>query len=129
VPQPEIEAAVAERCLERVTEDVLVPREEKALGVAMDAIGEDVGLFRQSLNLFGIVSGVLTGLIFLFGAIRFAGPLRLIATPARTAARLAQIQVNDLVARIQLRVRADEQLLKLLQRTAAGQEGQLVRIR
>ena len=74
-------------------------REERAdtaaqeIALAMEALQGNNAVLLDAYNQFLIVNGVLLGVIALLGVIRLAGPLRIIATPLRLAARVAQTSV------------------------------------
>ena len=70
---------------------------EEAIALAMEALQANNQVLLDEWRAFLVVNGILLGLIALLGVIRLAGPLRIIATPLRTAARLSQVQVAHLI--------------------------------
>jgi len=71
----------------------------EAIAVAMQQLSSNNELLLDEWRAFLVVNGILLGLIALLGIIRLAGPLRLVASPLRLAARVSQTQVANLITR------------------------------
>jgi len=122
--QANIQREIEQRCAIKVEETVTSG--QALLQKASAEMLADIGALKESLNLFGIVTTALSGIILVFGVIRFAGPLRLVATPARTAARLAQLEVEALILRVTRRVQESEKAYRDIVFAARQEAGQLV---
>ena len=70
---------------------------EEAIALAMENIQANSAQLLEEWRAFLIVNGILLGLIGLLGLIQLAGPLRVIALPLRAGARVAQVQVAQLI--------------------------------
>lgn len=70
---------------------------EEAIALAMENIQANSLQLLEEWRAFLIVNGILIALIGLLGLIQLAGPLRVIALPLRAGARVAQVQVAQLI--------------------------------
>jgi hypothetical protein len=72
---------------------------EEAIALAMENVQLNTAQLLDEWKAFLIVNGILLGLIALLGVIQLAGPLRLVALPLRAGARVAQVQVAQMITR------------------------------
>jgi len=88
---------------------------EEAIALAMESTAANTAQLLDEWRAFLIVNGILLGLIGLLGVIQVAGPLRLIALPLRAGARVAQVQVAQLIQRNIIQRAANDAVFNKLQ--------------
>jgi len=72
---------------------------EEAIALAIENSNLMSNTLLDEYRAFLIVNGLLLGIVALLGVIQLAGPLRVVALPLRTGARVAQVQVAQLIQR------------------------------
>jgi hypothetical protein len=77
----------------------------EAIAVAIEQLQATNLILLDEWRAFLVVNGILIGIIGLLTVLRVVGPLRLVATPLRLGARVAQTQVAQLIT-INIRGRA-----------------------
>lgn len=88
---------------------------EEAIALAMENVQANSAQLLEEWQAFLIVNGILLGLIGLLGVIQLAGPLRLVGLPLRAGARVAQVQVAQLITRNIIQRAANDAVFKKLQ--------------
>lgn len=88
---------------------------EEAIALAMENVQANSLQLLEEWRAFLIVNGILLGLIGLLGLIQLGGPLRVIALPLRAGARVAQVQVAQLIQRNIIQRAANDAVFQKLQ--------------